>query len=68
MGEDVAALVPSLIMCVAFLLGVGWFLRREMAPRRGGRARASGPERDAEQASPDHRREASEGLGRSEDA
>jgi hypothetical protein len=31
--EDVAALAPPLIMCVAFLLGVGWFLRRQMAPR-----------------------------------
>jgi hypothetical protein len=34
--QDVAALAPPLIMCVAILLGVRWFLRREMAPQRGG--------------------------------
>jgi hypothetical protein len=67
-GEDVAALLPPLIMCVAFLLGVGWFLRREMAPRRAGRASASRPESDAERTSPDHRHEASQGPGRGEDA
>jgi hypothetical protein len=33
--QDVAALAPPLIMCVAILLGVRWFLRREMAPQRG---------------------------------
>jgi hypothetical protein len=32
--QDLAALAPPLIMCVAFIMGVGWFLRREMAPRR----------------------------------
>jgi hypothetical protein len=67
-GEDVAALLPPLIMCVAFLLGVGWFLRREMAPKRGRRAEASGPESDAAEASSAHGQEASGGLGRSEDA
>lgn len=35
MLQDLAALTPPLIVCVAFLIGVGWFLRREMAPRQG---------------------------------
>src|SRR5258708_30698521 len=34
MLQDLAALAAPLIVCVAFLVGVGVLLRREMAPRR----------------------------------
>ena len=40
MLQDLAALAPSAIVCVAFLIGVGMLLRRELAPKR--RARAKG--------------------------
>lgn len=35
--QDLAVLTPSLIVCVAFLIGVVALLRHEMAPRRRGR-------------------------------
>jgi hypothetical protein len=34
MLRDLAALAPSIIVCVAFLVGVGVLLRRELAPKR----------------------------------
>jgi hypothetical protein len=34
MGQDVAAIAPSAIVCVAFLVGVWMVLRRELAPKR----------------------------------
>src|SRR2546429_6915551 len=34
MLQDLAALTPPLIVCVAFLIGVGFLVRRELAPRR----------------------------------
>ena len=37
MGQDLAALAPSLIVCLAFLVGVGLLLRRELAPKRRAR-------------------------------
>jgi hypothetical protein len=40
MTQDLAALAPSAIVCVAFLIG-GWMLvRRELAPKRRNRAAA----------------------------
>lgn len=39
MLQDLAALAPPLIVCVAFLVGVGVLVRRELAPRRRARAR-----------------------------
>jgi hypothetical protein len=36
MLQDLAALAPPFIVCVAFLVGVGALLRRELAPRRRG--------------------------------
>jgi hypothetical protein len=47
MLQDLAALTPPLIVCVAFLIGVGFLLRRELAPRRQARrdAAASPPGR-----------------------
>ena len=34
MWTDLAALTPPLVVCVAFLIGVVMFLRREMSPKR----------------------------------
>lgn len=41
MLQDLAALTPPLIVCVAFLIGVGFLVRRELAPKRRA-ARAAG--------------------------
>jgi len=48
MWNDLAALTPPLVVCVAFLIGVAMLLRREMSPKR----RA---ERDARRRSHDQR-------------
>lgn len=34
MLQDLAAIVPPLVVCAAFLIAVTWLLRREMAPKR----------------------------------
>jgi len=47
MGQDLAALAPSAIVCAAFLVGVGLLLRRELGPKR--RARADAEEGSAGQ-------------------
>jgi hypothetical protein len=39
MRSDLAALIPPLVIAAAFIAGVVALLRREMAPRRRGRAR-----------------------------
>ena len=36
MWQDLAALTPPLVVCVAFIIGLVIFLRREMGPRRDG--------------------------------
>jgi hypothetical protein len=47
MWQDLAALTPPLVVCVAFLIGLAIFLRREMSPKRRGtrsdRRRSRGP-------------------------
>jgi hypothetical protein len=48
MWQDLAALTPPLVVCVAVLIGVGMLLRREMSPKR----RA---ERNERRRSPDQR-------------
>ncbi len=48
MWQDLAALTPPLVICVAFLVGLAMLLRREMSPKR----RA---ERDARRRSRDQR-------------
>ena len=69
MLADLAALTPPLVVCVAFLIGVGLFLRRQMAAKQtdgdddapddisgdGGIPHGDGPQSDASQsaASPD---------------
>ena len=42
MPQDLAALAPSAIVCVAFLIGGWMLLRRELAPKRRKRAAADG--------------------------
>ena len=42
MSQDLAALAPSVIVCVAFLIGGWMLLRRELEPRRRSRAAADG--------------------------
>jgi hypothetical protein len=37
MWQDLAALTPPLVVCVAFIVGLALFLRREMGPKRDGR-------------------------------
>jgi hypothetical protein len=34
MWQDLAALTPPLVVCVAFLIGVAMFLRHQMASKR----------------------------------
>jgi hypothetical protein len=34
MWQDLAALTPPLVVCVAFLIGLAMLLRREMSPKR----------------------------------
>lgn len=36
MWQDLAALTPPLVVCVAFIIGLVVFLRREMGARRDG--------------------------------
>ena len=43
MLSDLAALAPPAIVCVAFLVGVGVLVRRELAPKRRAAAGAPGP-------------------------
>jgi hypothetical protein len=40
MLQDLAALAPPAIVCVAFLVGAWAVVRRELAPRRRARAQA----------------------------
>ncbi len=40
MLQDLAALAPPAIVCVAFLVGVWALVRRELAPKRRARAQA----------------------------
>jgi hypothetical protein len=48
MLQDLAALVPSLVVCAAFLAGVFVLLRREMGPRRrNAERRGSAPDMSA---------------------
>ena len=34
MWQDLAALTPPLVVCVAFIIGLVIFLRRQMGPKR----------------------------------
>jgi hypothetical protein len=39
MWQDLAALTPPLVVCVAFLIGLVIFLRRQIGPKRNGSRR-----------------------------
>ena len=55
MTQDLAALAPSAIVCIAFLIGAWMLLRRELAPKRRARAKAdpgTGDEPDSERGDP----------------
>jgi hypothetical protein len=40
MWQDLAALTPPLVVCVAFLIGVAMLLRSQLAPKRRATRRA----------------------------
>jgi hypothetical protein len=50
MGSDLAAVAPSAIVCVAFLVGVWMVLRRELAPKRRARREADAVRDEAQAA------------------
>jgi hypothetical protein len=41
MEQDLAVVAPSVIVCVAFLVGMWALVRRELAPKRRARAQAA---------------------------
>jgi hypothetical protein len=48
MWQDLAALTPPLVVCLAFLVGLAAFLRHQMSPKRRAERddkRAPGPDR-----------------------
>jgi hypothetical protein len=46
MWQDLAALTPPLVVCVAFIIGLAIFLRRQMGGRRDGTPRDRRRSRD----------------------
>jgi len=46
MWQDLAALTPPLVVCIAFLVGVAMLLRREMSPKRRAERNARRGSRD----------------------
>jgi hypothetical protein len=46
MWQDLAALTPPLVVCVAFIIGLVIFLRRQLGPRRDGTPRDRRRSRD----------------------
>lgn len=56
MLTDLAALTPPLVVCVAFLIGVGLFLRRQMAAKRTGGDDDAPDDISADSGIQDHRR------------
>lgn len=59
MLQDLAALTPPAIVCIAFLVGAWVLVRRELAPKRRRRAEAGAA---ADKTGPEH---ADHGHGRS---
>ena len=47
MLQDLAALAPPAIVCVAFLVGAWVLVRKELAPKRRARAQADRAQADA---------------------
>jgi hypothetical protein len=48
MWQDLAALTPPLVVCVAFIIGLVVFLRREIGARRDGTRRGRRGSRNRE--------------------
>jgi hypothetical protein len=46
MWQDLAALTPPLVVCVAFLIGLAMLLRSQMAPKRRGTRNGKRPSDD----------------------
>ena len=46
MWQDIAALTPPLVMCAAFLIGVVFFLRQQLGPKRDAKREARRRSRD----------------------
>jgi hypothetical protein len=46
MWTDLAALTPPLVVCAAFLIGVVWLLRSQLAPKRRAERNARRRSRD----------------------
>jgi hypothetical protein len=57
MGSDLAAVAPSAIVCVAFLVGAWMVLRRELAPKRRARREADAVRDEGRAAEYDERSE-----------
>jgi hypothetical protein len=54
MMQDLAALAPPAIVCVAFLVGVWVLVRRELAPKRRARVQAEAVADERERERADH--------------
>jgi hypothetical protein len=54
MLQDLAALAPPVIVCVAFLVGAWAIVRRELAPKRRARAQAGAPADESSREHADH--------------
>jgi hypothetical protein len=54
MMQDLAALAPPAIVCVAFLVGVWALVRRELAPKRRARAQGGAAADERERKRADH--------------
>jgi hypothetical protein len=54
MLQDLAALAPPAIVCVAFLAGAWALVRRELAPKRRARAQAAAAADEREREHADH--------------
>ena len=59
MMQDLAAIAPPAIVCVAFLVGVWALVRRELAPTRRARAQATAAADERERERANHEQDAS---------
>lgn len=59
MLQDLAALAPPAIVCVAFLVGAWVLVRKELAPKRRARAQAAAAAGEREREHADHEQGAS---------
>jgi hypothetical protein len=59
MMQDLAAIAPPAIVCVAFLVGVWALVRRELAPKRRTRAQAAEAADELDRERANHEQDAS---------